>query len=66
LRKKHGCLLFQTGNAGETPKWFILPELFVIKHVGERSVQVRMTDVDKQGCTVILAITIDSAKCHHL
>jgi hypothetical protein len=33
-----------------------------IEHAGDRAAQVRMTGVDKQQCTVILAITANGHK----
>jgi hypothetical protein len=61
-QKKHGYLLTQIGNTEQTPIWFDMPESTTIEHVGERSVQVRMTGADKQRCSVILTITTDGHK----
>jgi hypothetical protein len=62
LRKKHGYLLSQIGNADQAPVWFDMTESTTIEHVGARSVQIRITGADKQGCTMMLAITADGQK----
>jgi hypothetical protein len=54
----------QIGNADQTAIWFDMPELTTIELVGERPVQVRMPGVDKQRCTMMLAITADTSYHH--
>jgi hypothetical protein len=48
LRKTHGYLIYQVGNADQTPLWFSMLESFTVEHVGVRLDQVRMTDADEQ------------------
>jgi hypothetical protein len=62
LRKKHGYLLSQSGSTDQIRIWFDMSEMTAIEHIGRRSVQVRMAVVDKQQCTMMLAITVDNEK----
>jgi hypothetical protein len=62
LRKKYGYFLSQIGNTDQTPTWFNMLELTTVECVGERSVQVRTTSVDRKRCTVMLAVTADGHK----
>jgi hypothetical protein len=62
LRKQHGYLLRQTGNADQTPVFFDMLESTTVSSVGERTVQIRTTGAKKQHCTTMLAITADGQK----
>jgi hypothetical protein len=42
--------------------WFNMPESNTTEQACERSVQVKLTGVDKQQCTKILAVTSDGHK----
>jgi hypothetical protein len=47
LRKKDSYHLSQIGNADQTLIWFDMTASDTIEHIGERSVQIRMTGADK-------------------
>jgi hypothetical protein len=62
LRKKQSYLLSQILKADQPLIWFNMPESNTTEQACERSVQVKLTGVDKQQCTKILAVTGDGHK----
>lgn len=55
-------LLTQIGNADQTPLNFDMPSNTTVEHKDVRTVHVRTTGVEKQRCTVMLAVTADGQK----
>jgi hypothetical protein len=50
------------GNDDQTPVFFDMPKSTTVNSAGERTVQIRTTEAEKQCCTVMLAITADEQK----
>ncbi|KAM7287750.1 hypothetical protein ISCGN_031441 [Ixodes scapularis] len=62
LRREHGYILSQIGNADQTPVWFDSPENCTANAKGQKSVLVRTTRAERQRCTVMLCVTADGRK----
>jgi hypothetical protein len=52
MREEHSYLLSQIGNADQTPVFFDMPRNTSIEKQGVRSVTIKITGAEKQGCTV--------------
>lgn len=62
LRKEHGYILSQIGNADQTRVWFDSPANCTVNAKSQKSVLVRTTGAERQRCTVMLCITADGRK----
>ena len=62
LRQEHQYPLSVVGNMDETPLWLDMPGDRTVAQVGECSVSVRATGLDKSHFTVILAAMADGRK----
>lgn len=62
MRKDHGYIPLQIGNANQMPVWFDTPENATVKAKGTRSIHVLTTCAKRQRCTVILCIKADGRK----
>lgn len=62
MRREHGYIASQIGNADQTPVWFDAPENVTVEAKGKKSIHVRTTGAERQRCTVMLCITADGRK----
>jgi hypothetical protein len=57
--RKSNYILSQIGNKDQMPAWFNMSENTTVNMISKRSVQIQMTGVEKQHCTIMLGIMAD-------
>uniref|UniRef100_A0A6G5A925 Putative pogo transposable element n=1 Tax=Rhipicephalus microplus TaxID=6941 RepID=A0A6G5A925_RHIMP len=62
LRRQHGYMLGQIGNADETPVWFDMPSSTTVCERGAKEVRLLSTGSEHSRFTVMLCCTADGRK----
>lgn len=62
LRRQHGYMLGQIGNADETPVWFDMPSSTTVCERGAKEVKLLSTGSEHSRFTVMLSCTADGRK----